>query len=265
MNYETITCSVEDHVAIITMNRPDNLNALSQKLLIEVEQAFDAAAADDEVRAVLFTGAGRGFSSGADLGDSAGMPISKDGKLDLGLSLRNHYNPIVQKMRAMPKPIIGAVNGIAAGAGCSLALNCDITIAGRSSQFLLAFVNIALIPDAGATWVIPRRVGNQRAMGMSMLGDKLPAEKALQWGLIWDVVDDEVLADTAMDMAKKLASGPTLALARIKQSTYAAADNDLATQLEMEAVLQKDCGRSDDFMEGVQAFMQKRPARFKGK
>lgn len=264
MSYETITYEVKDHVAVITMNRPDSLNALSQKLLIEVEQAFDQAAADDNARAVLYTGAGRGFSSGADLADKAGMPIGDDGKLDLGKSLIEHYNPIVQKMRAMPKPIIGAVNGIAAGAGCSLALNCDITLAGRSSSFLLAFVNIALIPDAGATWTIPRRVGTQRALGMSMLGDKLPAEKALQWGLIWDVVDDEALAETAMTLATRLARGPTQALARIKQTTYAADDNDLATQLELEAVLQKDCGRTNDFLEGVQAFMQKRPAQFKG-
>lgn len=265
MNYDNILYEINGKVAVITLNRPERLNALSGGLLRDLQEALKQADADDRVGAILLTGSGRGFSSGADLADPNDMPLDGNGKLDLGKALQERYNPIVKHMRGMAKPVIGAANGIAAGAGCSLVLACDITLAARSAKFLLAFVNIGLIPDAGATWFLPQRVGSQRALGMSLLGEKLPAEEAKQWGLIWDVVDDEVLQETALQMAEKLANGPAQAIARIKKTTYAADDNDLATQLDMERDLQRECGVTADFAEGVTAFMQKRPAQFKGK
>ncbi len=265
MNYENLNYEINGKVAVITLNRPERLNALSGGLLKDLQEAFKQADADSRVGAILLTGAGRGFSSGADLADPNDMPFDAEGKLDLGKALEERYNPIVKHMRGMAKPIIGAANGIAAGAGCSLVLACDITLAARSANFLLAFVNIGLIPDAGATWFLPQRAGSQRALGMSLLGEKLPAQTAKEWGLIWDVVDDEQLQESALAMAEKLANGPAQAIARIKQTTYAADDNDLSTQLDMERDLQRECGITTDFAEGVQAFMQKRPAQFQGK
>ncbi len=266
MTDSTVLYSVDRRVAVIRLNRPKALNAFVPELLDALAAALDRAAADDGVRAILLTGEGRAFSSGADLvANMTKPPLGDDGKLDLGLALETSYNPIITKMRALPKPIVAAVNGLAAGAAANVALLADLTIAGRSAYFLQAFVNIALIPDAGGTWILPRLAGPQRAMGMSLLGERLPAEKALQWGLIWDVVDDEQLMDAAMTLAVRLADGPTLAIARIKQSIHAAAQNDLTAQLALERELQREAGRAQDFMEGVQAFLQKRKANFQGK
>ncbi|HEY1078025.1 MAG TPA: enoyl-CoA hydratase-related protein [Fontimonas sp.] len=266
MTDSTVLYSVDRRVAVIRLNRPKALNAFVPELLDALAAALDRAAADEGVRAILLTGEGRAFSSGADLvANMTHPPLGDDGKLDLGLALETSYNPIITKMRALPKPIVAAVNGLAAGAAANVALLADLTIAGRSAYFLQAFVNIALIPDAGGTWILPRLAGPQRAMGMSLLGERLPAEKALQWGLIWDVVDDEQLMDAAMNLAVRLADGPTLAIARIKQSIHAAAQNDLETQLKVERELQREAGRAQDFMEGVQAFLQKRKANFQGK
>ncbi|MBR9812978.1 2-(1,2-epoxy-1,2-dihydrophenyl)acetyl-CoA isomerase [bacterium] len=265
MPYDTLNYAVDDGIATLTLNRPKQLNALNGDLSRELGEAFDAAAADDAVRAILITGEGRGFSAGADIANPGDLPMDADGKIDLGAALEARYNPLIKTMRACPKPVIGAVNGIAAGVGCSIALNCDLTVAARSAQFLLAFVNIGLIPDGGATWFIPRTAGHQRAMGMALLGQKLPADTARDWGLVWDVVDDDALMDTARGLAERLANGPAISIRGIKQSIYAAEDNDLPTQLDMERDLQRGCGQTQDFMEGVAAFAQKRKPSFKGR
>lgn len=264
MDYENLDYEINGKVAIITLNRPQRLNALSGGLLRDLHNALQQADEDVAVSAVLLTGAGRGFSSGADLADPSDMPLDAQGKIDLGKALQERYNPIIKLMRSMTKPVVGAANGIAAGAGCSLILACDITLAARSANFLLAFVNIGLMPDAGATWLLPRRIGSQRAMGMSLLGERLPAETAKQWGLIWDVVNDEDLQENALQIASKLANGPAQAIGRIKHAVYAAEDNDLSRQLDLERDMQRECGLTADFAEGVAAFIQKRPANFKG-
>ncbi len=266
MSYDDILFSVDDGIALIRFNRPQALNAMTLRLLDETRDALSRCAADDAVRAVVLTGEGRAFSTGADLiANTTSPPIGADGKLDLGLALETTYNPLVMQMRALPKPIIAAVNGPAAGAAANLALLADLTIAARSAYFLQAFVNIGLIPDAGGTWVLPRLVGPQRAMGLSLLGERLPAETALQWGMIWEVTDDDQLMPRVLELARRLADGPGAAIARIKRSVHEAADNDLGAQLALERDLQRDCGRSQDFMEGVMAFTQKRKANFKGK
>jgi 2-(1,2-epoxy-1,2-dihydrophenyl)acetyl-CoA isomerase len=255
----------ENGVAVIRFNRPQALNAVTFDSLAQLSAAFDRAASEPEVKVVVLTGEGRGFCSGADLAQNmANPPRDAEGKLDLGLPLEQYYNPLVLKMRAMPKPIIAAVNGMAAGAGASFALMADLTIAARSAYFLQAFVNIGLVPDAGGTWLLPRSIGPQRAMGLAMLGEKLPAEKAKEWGLIWDVVDDDQLMTTVNALAHRLATGPGAAIARIKQVMHAAPTNELAEQLLLERELQRECGHTNDFAEGTMAFMQKRKANFKG-
>jgi 2-(1,2-epoxy-1,2-dihydrophenyl)acetyl-CoA isomerase len=260
-----IAYRVEEHVAIIAMNRPHALNAMTMNLMAELNQAFEQAAQDAQVRAIVLTGEGRGFSAGADLAASTQLPRDEQGRLDLGHPLEKHYNPLILKMRELPKPVIAAVNGIAAGAGASLALMADLTIAARSAYFLQAFVNIGLIPDAGGTWLLPRTLGSQRAMGLALLGEKLPAEQAKEWGLVWEVVDDEQLMPTALALARRLAEGPGVAIARIKRAIHAAAINPLAEQLDLERDFQRECGRTEDLMEGVMAFMQKRKPTFKGR
>ncbi len=266
MSYKDILYRVEDGIAVISLNRPQALNAMTLDLMAEVGTAFDQAAADEAVRAIVLTGEGRGFRTGADLvATAAKPPLDAQGRLDLGLALETAYNPLILKMRALPKPVIAAVNGIAAGAGANLALMADLTLAARSAYFLQAFVNVGLIPDAGGTWILPRSVGPQRAMGLALLGEKLPAEQAKEWGLIWDVIDDAQLLPTALALAQRLAAGPGVAIARIKRSIHAATDNDLATQLDLERDLQRECGHSKDFMEGAMAFAQKRKPNFRGR
>lgn len=266
MDYQTLLYGVEDRVALIRLNRPKALNALTPELLAELRDAIERAGADENVGAIVLTGEGRGFSSGADLvANAVKPPIGADGKLDLGLALETTYNPLVLQMRACPKPVVAAVNGMAAGAGASIALLADLTVAARSAYFLQAFVNIGLIPDAGGTWVLPRLAGPQRAMGMCLLGERLPAEQALQWGLIWDVVDDDQLLPAALALARKLAAGPGLAIERIKRALNAAQTNGLEAQLELERELQRECGRTQDFMEGAAAFAQKRKPTFRNR
>ncbi len=264
MNESPILFDVEHRVARIRFNRPKALNAMTPELMQAFDSALDRAAADEGVRAILLSGEGRAFCSGADLvANMSKPPLDAQGRLDLGAQLEKHYNPLVLKMRACPKPIVAAVNGLAAGAGCSLALMADLTLAARSAYFLQAFVNVGLVPDAGATWLLPRLVGAQRAMGMAMLGEKIPAEKAHAWGLIWDVVDDDQLMTTATALAQKLADGPGLTLDRIKRTLVASSGNGLSTQLDLERDLQRECGRTRDFMEGATAFAQKRKPSFK--
>ncbi len=266
MDERSLLCAVEDRVVVIRLNRPKTLNALTPDLLDGLRRAIEGYAADDAVGAILLTGEGRGFSSGADLiANAAQPPRDAEGRLDLGHALEACYNPLVLQMRTCPKPIIAAVNGMAAGAGASLALMADLTLAARSAYFLQAFVHIGLIPDAGATWILPRLVGAQRAMGLALLGERLSAQDAKDWGLIWDVVDDEQLLPTALALARRLASGPGLAIARIKRALQAALGNDLTVQLQLEAELQRECGRTQDFIEGAAAFVQKRPPRFRNR
>lgn len=266
MNFQDILYTVDNGVAVIRFNRPKALNAMTLTLMEETDRAFDAAAADPAVKVVVLTGEGRGFSTGADLAATAAKPpLDVQGRLDLGYVLDRYYNPLILKMRNLPKPIIAAVNGVAAGAGANLALVADLTIAARSSYFLQAFINVGLIPDAGGTWILPRAIGPQRAMGLMLGGEKLPAEQALAWGLVWQVVDDEQLLPHTLALAQRLAEGPAVAIERIKRAVHAAAVNDLAKQLDLESDLQRDCGRSLDFQEGAMAFVQKRKPNFKGR
>ncbi len=266
MAYVHLLYAVDAGIATIRLNRPAQLNALTLDLLAELNAAFKAAGDDNRVRVVILTGEGRGFCSGADLGESLQTPpLDAGGQLDIGAALVTHYNPLVERMHALPKPIIAAVNGIAAGAGCSLALLADLTIAARSAKFLQAFVNIGLMPDAGGTWALPRLLGPQRAMGFALLGQPISAEQARDWGLIWDVVEDAALAETALAMARKLAAGPAQALTRIKRSLQAGARQDLSAQLQLEREWQRELGQTQDFAEGVAAFLQKRPATFQGR
>jgi 2-(1,2-epoxy-1,2-dihydrophenyl)acetyl-CoA isomerase len=263
VEFETILYEVETGVATITLNRPDKLNAFTPKMHEELREGFKQIKRDQAVRAVLITGAGRGFCAGADLNERDLSPEA--GPPDLGATLERNYNRLVRLIRASEKPVVAAVNGIAAGAGCNTALACDIVIAARSAAFLQAFVHIGVIPDAGGTYSLPRLVGQARATAMAMLGDKIPAEDAAQWGMIWKVVDDEALAGVARAIAERLAAGPTKAFGLMKRAFDAGARNDLGTQLDLERDLQTIAGRSEDHREGVAAFREKRKAAFKGR
>ncbi|GLQ07129.1 2-(1,2-epoxy-1,2-dihydrophenyl)acetyl-CoA isomerase PaaG [Sneathiella chinensis] len=261
MTYETIQFSLEAGVATITLNRPDKLNTFTGKMHMELQSLFPVLEGD-EVRAVLITGAGRAFGAGADLGETASTDSGD--KPDLGATLETQYNPLILFLRGLDKPVISAVNGLAAGASMSLALAADICLAARSAYFLQAFCHIGLIPDAGSTYFLPRLVGSGKAMGLAMLGDKIPAEEAERMGLIWKVCDDEALMDEARALATRLAAGPTKGLGYIKQALNASPENSLAEQLTLERNLQKAAGETHDFAEGVMAFHSKRPPQFKG-
>lgn len=263
MSYETLLVDTQDGVCTITLNRPKNLNALSVKLLTELSQALDAAAVDNDCRAVLLTGAGRAFSSGADLMDPDAKMTPPN--IDLKKALDERYHPVVHAVRNMPKPVIAAMNGIAAGAGCNIGLNADIVLAGKSTKFIQVFVRIGLLPDASGTWIIPRKIGRERTMRWMMTGDDLDAETAERWGLISEVCEDDELLSRAQALATRMAVAPTQSLARIKKLVDASFENDLPEQLEMEGDLQNELARTGDFMEGVMAFVQKREANFKGK
>ncbi len=262
MTYDTILLTRADGLATITLNAPDKLNAVSRRMIAELKQCWEDLAADESVRAVLLTGAGRGFCAGADLADP---DREASATADSGAALEKYFNPVIRHMRTIPKPIVSAVNGVAAGVGMSFALASDIAIAAKSASFLQAFARIGLLPDGGSTWFLPRLVGDQRARALAMLAPQIPAEKAKEWGLIWDVVDDAALMPTATEIARKLADGPTLALAKIKSALNESSGNDLARQLDVERDSQRELGRSEDFREGVAAFLAKRKANFKGK
>jgi 2-(1,2-epoxy-1,2-dihydrophenyl)acetyl-CoA isomerase len=245
----------------LTLNAPGKLNAVSRKMIAELKDCWEALAKDSSVRAVLLTGAGRGFCAGADLSDP---DRDNSAAADSGAALEKFFNPVIRLMRAIPKPIVAAVNGPAAGVGMSFALASDIAIAAKSATFLQAFARIGLLPDGGSTWFLPRLVGQQRARALAMLAPQITAQQAKDWGLIWDAVEDSDLLPTATELARRLADGPTLALARIKAALAKSGGNDLATQLDLERDLQRELGRSDDFAEGVAAFLAKRKPVFKG-
>ena len=263
MTYETILFSIESGIARLTLNRPDRLNSFNDQMHEEVRAALGHVRADESVRVLLLTGEGRGFCAGQDLGDRAVAPGAGD--VDLGASIERNYKPLILALRALEMPVVCAVNGVAAGAGANLALACDIVIATRSASFIQAFSKIGLIPDSGGTYFLPRLVGQARALGLSLLGDKLSAEQAAEWGLIWQCVDDGQLTVVTDKLLTQLAQGPTRGLAAIKQALYASESNTLATQLDLERDLQRQLGYSDDYREGVAAFTAKRPPQFTGR
>jgi len=263
MTYENILFAIEGGIARLTLNRPDKLNSFNDQMHAEVRNALETVRADSSVRVLLLTGAGRGFCAGQDLGDRTVAP--GEAPVDLGASIERNYKPLVLGLRALPMPVVCAVNGVAAGAGANLALACDIVIATKSANFIQAFSRIGLIPDSGGTYFLPRLVGEARALGLSLLGDKLSAEQAAQWGLIWQCVDDGQLPVVTEKLLTQLAQGPTRGLAAIKQAIHASAANTLPAQLDLERDLQRTLGNSDDYREGVAAFAAKRPPKFTGR
>jgi 2-(1,2-epoxy-1,2-dihydrophenyl)acetyl-CoA isomerase len=261
---ETINLSVSDGTATIELNRPHALNAWTTQFGLDLLAAVRHAAENDAVRSVLITGAGRGFSSGADLKE-IGSEQTADGHPDVYKQLTEIYHPIMEEIRTLPKPVVAGVNGPAVGIGCSLALCCDLIVAAESAYFLLAFVNIGLVPDGGSSLWLPTRLGMARAMELCMLGERLHAPKALEWGLINRVVPDEQLRAEAGALAAKLAAGPTRSYAGTKRQLNNWLYSRMGEQLELEAQLQREMSGSEDFMEGAMAFIQKRPAAFKGR
>lgn len=263
MGWETILFEATDGVGTLTLNRPDRLNSFTSAMHEEIASALGTVEAEPSIRALLITGAGRGFCAGQDLNfrrDTAGNE-----SFDAGASLDRHYNPLVRRLKALKKPVIAAVNGPAAGAGANLALACDIVVAARSASFLQAFCRIGLVPDTGGTWFLPRLAGSARAMGLMLLGEPLSAEQAAEWGLIWKVVDDDKLKDETRALAQKLAQGPAIGLGLIKEALNRSQDRSLDAQLDLERDLQRIAAKSADFREGVAAFLEKRPARFTGR
>jgi 2-(1,2-epoxy-1,2-dihydrophenyl)acetyl-CoA isomerase len=261
--YETVNLHRAGGAARIELNRPDKMNAWEATLTRDLRAALDRVAGDPELRAVLLTGAGRGFCSGADL--SAGFDPTPDGQPDLQRSLRERYHPVILAIRALPKPVVAAVNGGAVGVGCSLALACDLVLAAESAYFLLAFVNIGLVPDGGSSAFVPTRAGLARASEMAMLGERVPAARALAWGLVNAVHGDDELPAAADALVARLAAGPTLSYAGAKRQLNAWAYDGLEAQLELEAAIQQEQAQTHDFVEGVTAFLQKRPASFEGR
>jgi 2-(1,2-epoxy-1,2-dihydrophenyl)acetyl-CoA isomerase len=262
MSYQNILFDIKDGIARLTLNRPDKLNSFTAAMHLEVREALQQVKADSAVRVLVLTGAGRGFCAGQDLADRAVAPGSA--AVDLGESVEKYYAPLVLALRNLPVPVICAVNGVAAGAGANLALAADIVIAARSASFVEAFCRLGLIPDTGGTYFLPRLIGTARAMGLAMLGDKLTAERAESWGLIWKCVDDAALAAEVDQLAQHFAAAPTKGLARTKQALYASPANTLEQQLELERDYMRELGNSEDYREGVSAFMEKRAPRFKG-
>ena len=263
MTFTTIEFVIEDALARLTLNRPDKLNCFNAQMHEEVREAMKTVRRDDSIRCLLVSGNGRGFCAGQDLSDRNVAPDAESP--DLGESLEQKYNPLIRSLVKLEKPVICAVNGVAAGAGANIALACDIVIAAESAKFIQSFCNIGLVPDSGGTWTLPRLVGRARALGMALLGERISARQAEDWGLIWKCVADEELASTAERMARHLATQPTRGLGLIKRAMLASSDNSLDDQLDLERDLQRLAGRSEDYREGVSAFMNKREPEFKGR
>jgi 2-(1,2-epoxy-1,2-dihydrophenyl)acetyl-CoA isomerase len=264
-DYETVNVHRRAGAATIELNRPDRLNAWNQQFGKDLKAAVEEVAGDDEVRAVLVTGAGRGFSSGADLKDMGeDDPKTEDGRPDVYTVLTERYHPIIKGLREMPKPVVAAVNGPAVGIGCSLALACDLIVAKPSAYFLLAFVNVGLVPDGGSSVFVPARVGHARAFEMALLGERVDAETALSWGLINRVIAEEEWDERVTELIDRLAAGPTKSYAGSKRQLNNRIYWGLDDQLELEAQIQREMAGSDDFVEGVMAFVQKRAANFSG-
>ncbi|HEX3803275.1 MAG TPA: enoyl-CoA hydratase-related protein [Solirubrobacteraceae bacterium] len=262
LEWETVELQVQERVAWITLNRPDSMNAWTPQLGRDLLAVLDYVATDREVRAIVLTGAGRGFSSGADL--KAGVWAAEDGKIDLGTPLRELFHPVILRLRRLEKPVIGAVNGAAVGIGCSLALAADIVVAAESAYFLLAFANVGLTLDGGGSALLVGRIGHARASEMGLLAERIGAEQALAWGLANRVVPDDELGAVAGELAARFAAGPPGSYASTKRSLNAAAYPNLAEILDFEATLQQERAESGDFLEGVRAFLEKRPAQFTG-
>lgn len=263
MAYETILFEIANGAARLTLNRPDRLNSFTVQMHGEVADALTRVEQDESVRALLITGAGRGFCAGQDLADRAVAP-GGDG-VDLGESLENRYNPLIRRLVKLPKPVVCAVNGVAAGAGANIALATDMVLAAKSAKFIQSFANIGLIPDSGGSWILPRLVGQARAMGLALTGLPITAEQAEAWGLIWRAVDDATLMDEANALVDQFARGPTRGYAAIKRAIRASWSATLDSQLGHERDMQRALGRSADYREGVAAFSEKRKPNFTGK
>jgi 2-(1,2-epoxy-1,2-dihydrophenyl)acetyl-CoA isomerase len=263
MNFENIKFEVADGIARLTLNRPDKLNSFTDAMHAELRTALDHVQDNMAIRVLVLSGAGRGFSAGQDLGDRA-MQMQAGKMPDIGNTVERNYKPLVLRLQNLRVPTIAAVNGIAAGAGASVALACDLVIAAKSASFLQAFSKIGLIPDTGGTWFLPQRVGMARAMGLALLAEKLPAEKAAAWGLIWQCVEDAEFAATVDAIAKQLSTAPTKALVRTRQAMHAAPGHTLEQQLSFEGGFMRELGWSPDYAEGVAAFMAKRAPNFTG-
>jgi 2-(1,2-epoxy-1,2-dihydrophenyl)acetyl-CoA isomerase len=252
----SILLSLEAGVQTITLNRPEKLNAFNPQMHQELRRALERAHDDAAVRAVLLTGAGRGFCAGQDLAERNVAPGAAP--IDLSVSLGSHYNPLVRRLRELPKPIVCAVNGVAAGAGANIALACDLVVAARSARFVQSFARLGLVPDSGGTYFLPRLIGSARAMGLALLAEPLSAEDAERWGLIWKVFDDDKFMSEASAIASRLAAGPSKGYGLLKRAMYASPGNSLDAQLDLERDLQREAGFSDDYRKGVAEFLQKK-------
>ncbi|HCA5035321.1 2-(1,2-epoxy-1,2-dihydrophenyl)acetyl-CoA isomerase PaaG [Acinetobacter baumannii] len=263
MDYQNIIAEEKNGVGYLTFNRPKALNSFNVDMHREVAEVLNLWTKNPDVRCVVISGEGRGFCAGQDLGDRVVDPNAE--APDLGYSIETYYNPLIKTIVNMPKPVICAVNGVAAGAGANIALACDLVIAAKSANFVQAFCRLGLVPDSAGTWFLPRTVGHARAMGLALLGDKLPAETAKEWGMIWDVVEDAELKTKVTELAERLAKQPTFGLSLIKKAIHQSSNNTFEEQMLLERDLQRIAGRSEDYREGVQAFMNKHEPNFKGR